>query len=140
MPIKIQGPARGEIPHNGWWFTSFRFPLDLAKRIDSLATFHDESRSNIVISLLNAAVEEAEQDVQEEGGRLPVSTLEASKHAKPPPKEKGDKPEKTKTPKVKAEKPAKVVKPVPVEEEEEIPVPKAKKGGFKVAIKHGGRR
>lgn len=139
MPIKIQGPARGEVPHDGWWFTSFRFPLPLAKRIDALATFHEESRSNIVISLLNAAVEEAEQDVKDENGRLPVSTLEASKHAKPLPKEKAEKAP-TKAVKVKAEKPAKVVKPAPVEEEEEIPVPKAKKGGFKVAIKHGGRR
>jgi hypothetical protein len=150
MPIKISPIPRGSVPHDGWWFTSIRFPLDLAKRFDALAKHHNESRSNVIISLINASIDEAESDV----GPLPPSDLQASEHAKPPPKgkvlskeqmekkalkvSKSLAAESSKKPKqVAAPKPAKV-KTKPVEEEEEVPVPKANKSGFRVKMQIKG--
>lgn len=147
MPVKISPIPRGSVPHDGWWFTSIRFPLELAKRFDALAKHHNESRSNIIISLINHAIDEAEDDV----GPLPPSDLQASEHAKPPPKVLTQAQLEKKALKVAAKvtaqeasktKPSKVTKAKPVEvedDEEEVPVPKvSKKAGFRVKMQIKG--
>ena len=82
--VEIVIPARGEEPDGGFYYTSYRLPLNkVAKRVDSLATFHQTSVSNIVISLLLHSLPQAETDVTSTGAELPQSSMQKSKHARP---------------------------------------------------------
>lgn len=82
--VEIVIPARGEEPDGGFYYTSYRLPLNkVAKRVDSLATFHQTSVSNIVISLLLHSLPQAEADVLATGAELPQSSMQKSKHARP---------------------------------------------------------
>lgn len=75
---KIVEVPRGSVPDDGWYFTSYRLPLDLARQLDAIAKDNEVSLSNVVISLLR-------HGVTQYGPTKAKSDLEASKHAKPKP-------------------------------------------------------
>ncbi len=77
MKPTIEAIKKGSIPDDGWYFTSYRLPIELAQAISAIAETEGVSFSNAVISLLKHA--------KEEYGAVDLSKskVEPSKHAKP---------------------------------------------------------
>lgn len=102
--IKIQKPERGHQPNGGWYFTSYRLPVDLAQKIDRVA--QKESKDQGVNISFSTATIELLQHALKEYGPTPgfKSDITATELKKGSGSKKADKAEK------KASKPAKAEK------------------------------
>lgn len=82
--VEIAQLERGSVPANGWYFTSYRLPLDLAQAIDKIAQKESKDQ-NTNISFSTAVIRLLEFAVETYGPTGMTSKLEASKHARPQP-------------------------------------------------------
>lgn len=64
--IKIQKPERGHQPNGGWYFTSYRLPVDLAQKIDRIAQKESKDQG-INISFSTATIELLQHALKEYG-------------------------------------------------------------------------
>lgn len=64
--IKIQKPERGHQPNGGWYFTSYRLPVDLAQKIDRVAQKETKDQG-VNISFSTATIELLQHALKEYG-------------------------------------------------------------------------
>ena len=64
--IKIQKPERGHQPNGGWYFTSYRLPVDLAQKIDRVAQKESKDQG-VNISFSTATIELLQHALKEYG-------------------------------------------------------------------------
>ena len=102
--IKIQKPERGHQPNGGWYFTSYRLPVDLAQKIDRVA--QKESKDQGVNISFSTATIELLQHALKEYGPTPgfKSDIEATELKKGSGLKKAAKAEKTEKKASKTEK------------------------------------
>lgn len=119
---KIVQMERGSVPPNGWYFTSYRLPVELGQRIDRIAQKETKDQG-VNISFSTAVIRLLEHAVGQYGPTPGFkSAIAASENAR---KVYG-KDEAAKKPKAKAEKPAKAEKTAKAKASTKAPAKKAK--------------